>query len=60
MRFLRKLGQRGVVTLPSEVRDAMELSEGDIVEFEVVSVVRRSKPAAPVNAEGPSERANIA
>lgn len=38
----------------------MELNEGDIVEFEVVSVVRRSRPITETTTEHPSERTNLA
>jgi AbrB family looped-hinge helix DNA binding protein len=43
MRFLRKIGRRGVLTTPTEVREVLDIHEGDIVEFEVVGVVRRGK-----------------
>lgn len=48
MRFLRKLGQRGSLTLPSELREVLAIGEGDIVEFEVIGVVRRGKASTPV------------
>ncbi len=41
MRFLKKVGGRGNVVLPSELREAMDIGEGDIVEFEVIGIVRR-------------------
>ena len=43
MRFLRKVGRRGVLTTPNEVREVLDIQEGDIVEFEVVGVIRRGK-----------------
>ena len=59
MRFLRKVGQRGSLTLPSELREVLSIDEGDLVEFEVIGVVRRStKPASfpcPSNAPVPVE-----
>lgn len=42
MRFLRKVNERGVLTLPSEIREALDVGEGDIVEFEVLRVVKKS------------------
>ncbi len=33
------------MTLPSEIREVLEVAEGDIVEFEVLRVVRR--PTSP-------------
>lgn len=59
MRFLRKVGQRGSLTLPSELREVLSIDEGDLVEFEVVGVVRRSSKRAsfpsPSNADVPVE-----
>jgi AbrB family looped-hinge helix DNA binding protein len=42
MRFLKRINERGTVTLPAEVREALDIESGDIVEFEVLGVVRRS------------------
>ena len=61
MRFLRKVGQRGSLTLPSELREVLSIDEGDIVEFEVIGVVRRSAtkrdsfPSPSPNADVPVE-----
>ena len=46
MRFVKKVNERGVVTLPTEVREALGVEEGDIVEFEVLGIAR--KAGAPV------------
>lgn len=46
MRFLRTVHTRGTMTLPNDIRNALSISEGDIVEFEVVRVVRKSVSAA--------------
>ncbi|HUR24874.1 MAG TPA: AbrB/MazE/SpoVT family DNA-binding domain-containing protein [Candidatus Thermoplasmatota archaeon] len=43
MRFLRTIGQKGSLTLPSEIRQVLDVQEGDILEFEVVGVVRRAE-----------------
>ncbi len=43
MRFLKKVGGRGTVVLPSDLREALDIAEGDIVEFELVGVVRRAQ-----------------
>lgn len=41
MRFLKRVNDRGTMTLPAEVREALQVEAGDIVEFEVIGVVRR-------------------
>lgn len=38
MKFVRKLGDKGQITVPKEIRDLMELHDGDIVEFQIVNV----------------------
>ena len=43
MRFLKKIGGRGTVVLPSDLREALDIHEGDIVEFELIGVVRRGQ-----------------
>lgn len=45
MRFVRKVNDRGVLTLPSEVREALDVADGDIVEFEVLRIVKKGKTA---------------
>lgn len=42
MRFLRTVHQRGNLTLPSDIRDVLDIQEGDVVEFEVLRIVRRT------------------
>ena len=59
MRFLRKVGQRGSLTLPSELREVLSISEGDLVEFEVIAVVRRSNKAAVPSFPSPSATAPV-
>lgn len=44
MRFVKKVANRGQVTLPSDVRDALDVEDGDIVEYEVVAVVKKRRP----------------
>lgn len=58
MRFLRKLGQRGSLTLPSELREVLAIGEGDIVEFEVIGVVRRSPKTTDFPSATPSPSPN--
>lgn len=41
MRFVKRINDRGVVTLPAEIREALDVEEGDIVEFEVLKVIKR-------------------
>lgn len=38
MKIIRKVGDKGQVTIPKEVRDVMDIEDGDIVEFEIVAV----------------------
>ena len=40
MRFVKRVNERGNVTLPAEVRAVLGIGEGDIVELEVVQVLR--------------------
>ena len=48
MRFLRKISDRGVLTIPAEIREALDVQEGDIVEFEFVRIVKKSKATRSV------------
>lgn len=41
MRFIKKILERGTITIPSDVREALGVEEGDIVEFQVLRVVKR-------------------
>lgn len=47
MRFVKKVNERGVVTLPAEVREALGVDEGDIVEFDVLGVVKKKGQQTP-------------
>lgn len=62
MRFLKRVNDRGTLTLPAEVREALQVRAGDIVEFEVVGVVRRNTGAdSPIASTHPiPERRPIA
>jgi AbrB family looped-hinge helix DNA binding protein len=44
MRFVKRVNERGVVTLPTEVREALGVDEGDIVEFEILGIARKATP----------------
>lgn len=46
MRFVKKVSERGVVTLPTEIREALGVEDGDLVEFEVLRVVRKANPVS--------------
>lgn len=49
LRFVRKVNDRGVLTLPTEIREALGVEEGDIVEFEVLGVVKKNgRPARTI------------
>lgn len=58
MRFVKRVNERGVVTLPTEVREALGVDEGDIVEFEILGIARKANPqgkaAKPARAPAPS------
>ena len=41
MRFVKRVNDRGTVTLPAEIRSVLDIHEGDIVEFEIHRVVQR-------------------
>lgn len=41
LRFIKKILERGTVTVPSDVREAIGVEEGDIVEFQIIRVVKR-------------------
>lgn len=45
MRFTKRVVAQGHVTVPSDLRSALGIDAGDLVEFQVVGVVRRL-PAA--------------
>ncbi|MEK6986287.1 MAG: AbrB/MazE/SpoVT family DNA-binding domain-containing protein [Candidatus Thermoplasmatota archaeon] len=47
MRFVRKISDRGVLTIPTEVREALDVGDGDIVEFEVLRVVKAKSATNP-------------
>ncbi|MEK6975348.1 MAG: AbrB/MazE/SpoVT family DNA-binding domain-containing protein [Candidatus Thermoplasmatota archaeon] len=60
MRFVRKVNDRGVLTLPSEVREALDVADGDIVEFEILRIVKKGKVSleatpAPTTPPTPAE-----
>ena len=41
LRFVRRIRERGSITVPTEVREAAGLGYGDIVELEVIGVVKK-------------------
>lgn len=43
MRFVKRVNERGTTTLPNEVRQALDIRQGDLVEFEVLRVIRRDR-----------------
>lgn len=69
MRFIKKILERGTITIPSDVREALGVEEGDIVEFQVLRVVKRhgseAEPKAPatraakVSAQAPPPAKNV-
>lgn len=59
MRFLRKVVSRGNLTLPSDIREALDIQEGDIVEFAVVGIVRKTT-GTDVSQQAPSNQGVVA
>lgn len=49
VRFVRKVSDRGVLTMPNEVREALDVQEGDIVEFEVLRVVKKAGKSTTID-----------
>lgn len=43
MRFIKRILERGTITVPRDVREALGVDQGDIVEFEIVSIVRKGE-----------------
>lgn len=41
VRFARRVVTQGHVTVPTEVRSVLDLHAGDVVEFEIVGIIRR-------------------
>jgi bifunctional DNA-binding transcriptional regulator/antitoxin component of YhaV-PrlF toxin-antitoxin module len=42
MRFSKKVAARGNLTVPTDIRDALDIEDGDIVEMEIVGIVRKT------------------
>lgn len=42
MRFSKKVAGRGNLTVPTDIRHALDIDDGDIVEFEVVGIVHKN------------------
>lgn len=56
MRFTKRVVGQGHVTVPTDLRAAMGIRAGDIVEFQIVGVTRRTTPApTPLSAPRPTE-----
>ncbi len=47
MRFTKRVVAQGHVTVPSDLREAMAIHAGDLVEFEIVGIIRRPAAALP-------------
>jgi bifunctional DNA-binding transcriptional regulator/antitoxin component of YhaV-PrlF toxin-antitoxin module len=41
-RFVKRVGDRGIVTLPIEIREVLDVAEGDIVEMEILRVIKKA------------------
>ena len=51
MRFIKRVVNKGHVTVPADLRSALVIESGDIVEFEVLAIRRRAR-TLPVRAPG--------
>lgn len=51
MRFVKRVNDRGTITLPAEIRSVLDIREGDIVEFEIHRVVPRGLRRRDVHVE---------
>lgn len=47
MRFVKKISDRGTLTIPSDVREALDLKDGDLVDVQIVGVVGRRPASVP-------------
>jgi AbrB family looped-hinge helix DNA binding protein len=59
MRFVKRINERGTTTLPNEVREALSIKEGDIVEFEVLNVVHKDSPSDEGNIASPASKSEV-
>lgn len=50
MRFVKRVAGNGHVTVPSDLRSVLAIESGDIVEFEVVGIVRPRPHVASASA----------
>lgn len=51
MKVLKKVGDRGQVTIPKEIRELMEIDDGDIVEFEILAIHHPKKKRGKADAQ---------
>lgn len=47
MRFTKRMVTQGHVTIPTDLRNAMEISPGDLVEFQILGIIRKKSTQAP-------------
>lgn len=47
MRFTKRIVTQGQITMPTDLRDALGIRPGDLVEFEIVGIVRRKTSPLP-------------
>jgi AbrB family looped-hinge helix DNA binding protein len=58
MRFVKKISDRGTLTIPSDVREALDLKDGDLVDVHILGVVARraSGTSSPTPSPSPSRK----
>jgi len=44
MRAIRKVAKSGQVSLPPEIIEVMGIEPGDIIEYEVIKIVKKASP----------------
>lgn len=53
VRFVKKISDRGTLTVPRDVREALGLEDGDLVDVQIVRVVGRRPPSSLTSASSP-------
>jgi AbrB family looped-hinge helix DNA binding protein len=53
MRFVKKISDRGTLTVPRDVREALDLKDGDLVDVQIVRVMGR-RPSTPYSSQSPT------
>lgn len=52
MQFAKRIFERGIFTVPEEIREVLDIEQGDLIEFSVLRVMRRKPREAIADAIG--------